>query len=66
MLFFITLHKTDRTQFYLTGNIRGLMGNFNGDPNDDLRTPSGTVLPPDTGGAALHNQYLACRYKKSF
>ena len=39
---------------------RGLLGNFNGDPDDDFTTPGGDILPADSSLAALHEYGQLC------
>jgi hypothetical protein len=36
------------------GKTLGLLGVYNGDPTDDLMTPSGTVLPPDSTAQTIY------------
>ena len=41
---------------------RGLLGVYNGNPNDDLTTPSGTVLPPDSSWEDIHYKFgMLCK-----
>lgn len=44
-----------------SGNVRGMMGNFNDDPSDDLQSRSGTVVDPDTATEGeIYQAYLTC------
>ena len=38
-------------------NTKGLLGVWNGDPNDDLQTPDGTVVPPDSSLQEIHESF---------
>lgn len=48
------------------GKTRGLMGNFNGDPNNDLLPRNGSSpLPPDSSMEQIHYLFgITCEYKK--
>lgn len=38
-------------------NTKGLLGVWNGDPDDDLQRPDGTVLPPNSTLREIHEQF---------
>lgn len=38
-------------------NTKGLLGVWNGDPNDDLQRPDGTVLPPNSTLREIHDSF---------
>ncbi len=38
-------------------NTKGLLGVWNGDPNDDLQRPDGTILPPNSTLRELHESF---------
>lgn len=48
---------------YQKGKTRGLMGNFNGDPNDDLVPKDATTpIPPDSSMEAIHYMFgITCK-----
>ncbi len=41
----------------LQGSISGLMGNFNGDSNDDFTARSGAIIPPDSSERDIYNLF---------
>ena len=67
MLSGITVQATARSQqldiriilseSYQDNTVNGLMGNINGDPNDDLTTPSGDIIPPDSSEKDIFEQF---------
>lgn len=44
-----------------TENITGLLGNYNGNPNDDFKFPNGTVLLPNSTDKQLYIFGQSCR-----
>ncbi|XP_041370957.1 sushi domain-containing protein 2-like [Gigantopelta aegis] len=38
----------------LKGNLRGLLGNYNGDPSDEFTARNGTVISPDSSMSDIH------------
>ena len=38
-------------------NVKGLMGNLNNDPNDDLMRPDGTTLSPNSTRSVIHSEF---------
>ncbi|XP_069118209.1 protein mesh-like isoform X2 [Argopecten irradians] len=49
----------------LQGNITGLLGNFNGDPDDDLTTDDGHKISPNSTARIIHQMFgLTWRVKK--
>lgn len=45
------------------GQIRGLLGNFNGDDNDDFVSRQNTVLPSDASMEDLHYKFgMTCKF----
>ena len=43
-------------------NSRGLLGNFNGNPDDDLETPDGDVLSPNATDKELFYDFgIKCK-----
>jgi len=41
---------------------RGLLGTFNGDPDDDFTLPNGTLLSPNLTSSAIHYDFgLNCK-----
>ncbi|KAL5009486.1 hypothetical protein ScPMuIL_011791 [Solemya velum] len=40
-----------------TSKYQGLLGNFNGDPNDDLQQPNGTVLPKSATESEIYYNF---------
>lgn len=47
---------------FAAGKTTGLFGNFDGNPDNDLITPDGRVLPPTTAERDIFNEFLACVY----
>ena len=45
------------TQVLLDVETGGLLGNINGDPDDDLTTPLGEILPPDSNEQAIYDNF---------
>ena len=42
----------------------GLLGTYNGDPDDDFTLPTGTVLPADLNSSAIHYNFgLKCKFR---
>ena len=47
--------------FSLAGKTSGLLGNFNGDPDDDFQTPDGSLVAPDADMKTIHYEFgLLC------
>ena len=46
-------------------NISGMLGNYNGNPNDDFVLPNGTVLPPNSTDRQLYVFGQSCKYYNS-
>lgn len=52
---------------FILGQIRGLLGNFNGDDNDDFITRHNLVLPSDSSMRDLHYKFgMTCKLSPSF
>ena len=45
------------TQALMDMPTRGLLGNVNGNPDDDLLTPNGTILSKDTNEETIYRQF---------
>ena len=50
--------RTEVAKALQTGHLTGLLGNFDGDPSNDVRDYNGTVLGPN-GPASLMDKYRA-------
>jgi hypothetical protein len=52
---------------FISGNLLGLLGNYNGDPNDDFVSRNGTVLASTSSMKTIHFDFgLTCKYFSSF
>ena len=55
------------TQSLLDIETRGLLGNVNGNPDDDLLTPNGTVLAKDTNEEVIFKYFgQKCKFRHIF
>jgi len=43
------------------GKVRGLLGNFDGDPNNDFLAPNGTLLSSNATESAIFSYASKCR-----
>jgi len=41
----------------LKNNMRGLMGNYNGNPSDDLTSSDGRTIPSDSNEETIYNDF---------
>ena len=49
-----------------TENITGMLGNYNGDQNDDFALPNGTVLLPNSTDKQIYVFGQSCKWKINF
>ena len=47
-----------------TDNITGMLGNYNGNPNDDFIYPNGTILPSNSSDRQLYSFGQSCKHNK--
>jgi hypothetical protein len=49
--------------FFFEGHLRGLLGNFNGDDNDDFVSRQNVMLPSDASMKDLHYNFgMTCEF----
>lgn len=48
------------------GSVEGLMGNYNGDANDDLRSRGGEIVKDSSNDEAIYNAMVTCKTRFKF